>query len=204
MTVGVRFRMCARAVRSGLLGVCLLIGGLAQAGEVVCHGFAVPASVVVDGQTLVLNGAGLRLATFLNIKVYVASLYLPVPTHDALSVVNASVPAQLRLVFIRDVGVGDIRKAWQEGFEKNAAAHLAEYQARVDTLNGWMVDMAKGDRLVFIRRPGVGLEVSLNERVRGVLPGDDFAHVFLEIWLGSSPPNRELKAGLLGAPCDRG
>jgi hypothetical protein len=44
--------------------------------------------------------------------------------------------------------------------------------------------------------------LSVNDQRRGVIPGDDFAETFFSIWLGASPPNGELKAGLLGAPCD--
>ena len=31
--------------------------------------------------------------------------------------------------------------------------------------------------------------------------GDDFAKAFLSIWLGTDPPNPEIKAGLLGGAC---
>jgi hypothetical protein len=38
--------------------------------------------------------------------------------------------------------------------------------------------------------------------VKGTLAGDDFSRALLSIWLGASPPNPELKSGLLGGTCD--
>ena len=47
-------------------------------------------------------------------------------------------------------------------------------------------------------QPGKGLTVTVRGRVKGNIPGDDFSKAFLTIWLGPSPPNKGLKAGLLG------
>ena len=46
-------------------------------------GVVMPEQVTVDGKTLVLNGLGLREATFLRVDVYVAGLYLEEKSQDA-------------------------------------------------------------------------------------------------------------------------
>ena len=50
----------------------------------------------------------------------------------------------------------------------------------------------------------VDVSSSQNERPAEAteVPGDDFAKAFLAIWLGTEPPNPEIKTGLLGGACD--
>ncbi len=78
----------------------------------------------------------------------------------------------------------------------------ASFQKRIATLSAWMSDMKTGDRLIFIRKPHEGVQVSINTAVKGTLEGDDFSRALLSIWLGLTPPNEGLKSGLLGGTCD--
>ena len=43
--------------------------------------------------------------------------------------------------------------------------------------------------------------MTLNGSVKGIIKGDDFGLALLAIWLGTAPPNPEIKAGLLGGAC---
>lgn len=65
-----------------------------------------------------------------------------------------------------------------------------------------MTSVGSGQRMTFVRVPGVGIEYSLDGTPRGTIPGDDFAAAFLAIWLGASPPNPQLRTGLLGGACE--
>ena len=98
------------------------------------------------------------------------------------------------------MGAGDIRKGWDEGFEKNAKGQLPALKDRIAMLNGWMADVKSGQRLTFTFKPGAGLQVNVNGAVKGTIKGDDFGKAFLSIWLGD-PPNPEIKTGLLGGAC---
>lgn len=180
----------------GLLAAMVL--GSAQAKE--CKGVDFPEHLQVSGHDLALNGLGMRKATFLKINVYVGALYVTHPSHDPQPLIDPGTPAQLILHFVRNVGVGDLRDAWSEAFEKVAKGQAA-LAPRIATLNSWMTDMKTGQRLVFTRVPGAGIEVSVNGAVRGTIAGDDFSRALLTIWLGDSPPNPELKSGLLGGEC---
>jgi len=186
-------------VLTGVL-FALASSGAAQARS--CHGIDFPEHLKVDGSDLSLNGLGVRKATFLKVNVYVAALYVVRPSSEPGALLDSKDPQELTLQFVRSVGAGDIRKGWSEGFERSAGAQLGTLQGRIARLNGWMSDVQVGQRLTFIRHPGMGVQVSLNGTVMGVIEGDDFARAFVGIWLGATPPNAELKTGLLGGPCE--
>jgi hypothetical protein len=179
--------------------VAALGAGIAQGKE--CKGVNFPDQAQVEGANLVLNGLGLRQATFLKVNVYVAALYVAKASGDAGVLLGATAPSELVLQFVRDVGADDLRKGWSEGFEKNAKDQLPALKERIATLNGWMANVKTGDRLTFTNKPGAGVSVNVNGTVKGVIKGDDFARAFLSIWLGADPPNPEIKAGLLGGAC---
>jgi hypothetical protein len=166
-----------------------------------CKGVSYPDQVQIDGTQVSLNGLGIRKATALKINVYVAALYVAKTSKDPGALIRTDAPSQLVLQMLRDVGADDLRDAWSDGFEKNAKSQLPALKERIDTLNGWMGDVKKGERLSFVYKPGTGLQVEVNGAVKGTIKGDDFTKAFYSIWLGAEPPNPELKAGLLGGAC---
>jgi hypothetical protein len=173
-----------------------------EASAVECDGVSFPDPVVVDGSSLKLNGLGLRLATMLKVKVYVAALYVAAPSGDPKAILDAKTAKRLVLGFVRDVDAADLNEAWEEGFEANAKEQLRALQERIEKLKTWMSDMKSGQRLTFTSVPGAGIEVDVNGKVAGRIDGDDFSRAFLSIWLGEHPPNPGLKAGLLGGRCE--
>jgi hypothetical protein len=183
-----------------LFGVITMSGvGVAHSKE--CAGVSVADQSQVEGSTLVLNGLGLRQATIFKVNVYVAALYTAKATSDPNAILGSNTPKQLVLHFVRDVGAADLNKAWDEGFEANAKAQLPALKQRVETLKSSMADMKTGEEVSFTHKPGGGIQVDVGGAAKGTIEGDDFATAFLSIWLGTKPPNANLKAGLLGGPC---
>ncbi|MEZ5584978.1 MAG: chalcone isomerase family protein [Candidatus Competibacteraceae bacterium] len=166
-----------------------------------CQGVQFPDRVQVGNTALALNGLGLREATLFKVNVYVAALYLENPSTDPETILKSNQSKQLTLQFLRDVGREDISKAWSEGFATSSGNALPALEERINTLNGWMKDIAKGDRLTFTYQPDTGLRVEVGGATHGPIQGEDFARAFFAIWLGDKPPNAGLKTGLLGGPC---
>ncbi len=187
--------------RVSLLLSLLLATGAATAEEATCRDISFPRHVQVNGSDLTLNGLGVRKATFLKVNVYVAALYVVQPAHDPKPLIGSDTPQQLTLQFVRNVGVDDLRKAFVEGFERDDVGQSAALKERVARLNAWMSDMKTGQRLTFIRLPHSGVQVVVNDVQKGLIEGDDFARALITIWLGATPPNPELKSGLLGGEC---
>jgi hypothetical protein len=166
-----------------------------------CLDVKVPDSVKAGGTDLVLNGLGIRKATFLEVKVYVAGLYLPQKSGDSGKIIGANQPWQLALHFVRDVDASDIRDAFEEGFEKTGDK-LAALRPRIDDLNARMVDFKKGQYLSMANDPTKGVAVDVNGAAGSAIEGADFAAALLAVWIGEEPPNEDLKTGLLGGKCE--
>lgn len=182
-----------------LISLCLASAGAAHAKE--CDGVSFPEQIQAAGTTLTLNGLGLRKATVFGIKVYVGALYVAHPTADAAAILSSKDPSEVELHFVFHVTAGQLRSAWQEGFENSARGQLPQLRSRIAQLNGWMTAVGSGQRMTFLRIPGVGIQYALDGAVKGTISGDDFATAFLAIWLGASPPSQDLRAGLLGGDC---
>ncbi len=165
-----------------------------------CDGVEVSDTATVGNEELVLNGLGIRKATILKVKVYVAALYLPQKTSDDAIALDASGSWHLELHFVRDVSVDDITSAWEEGFKDNSPEDMAALQDRIDQLNSMMTGMKDGGVLAF-SSDGTGISVSIDGKDQGNVQGEDFAGAMLAIWLGPEPPNTDLKSGLLGGAC---
>jgi hypothetical protein len=185
-----------------MLPTLLLCLATAVADGRQCKGIDFPEHAQVSGTDLTLNGLGMRKATFLKINVYVGALYASAPSREPNALIGSDGPQELILHFVRSVGVEDLRKAWTEGFERVTKDPSDSLQKRIATLNSWMSDMKSGERLMFIRKPHEGVQVTVNGAVKGTIEGDDFSRAFISIWLGATPPNPELKSGLLGGECD--
>lgn len=192
---------CARlATMAMILSMPFVLDAPAFGAE--CIGVQVPDSVKQGDTELVLNGLGLRKATFLKVKVYIAGLYLPQKSGDAGQILGTDQPWQLSLHFVHDVDAQDIRDAFDEGFKKAAGGKLEALSERIDALNAQMVDFKEGQQLSYAYEPATGTVVDANGKSGGAIEGADFAAALLKISIGPEPPNEELKSGLLGGKCE--
>lgn len=164
-----------------------------------CEEVTLPNQVTVDGTTLRLVGMGVREATALQVNVYVAGLYLENPTRNATQVIQSNQKKRLILHFVRDVDASDVRDAYRTSLA--AALRNPALRERVNQLLGYMGAMREGNRMTYTYVPGTGVTVQIGTRVKGTIPGEDFARAFFSIWFGANPPNSGLKTGLLGGEC---
>jgi len=161
-------------------------------------GVTMPDTIRVGDKQLTLNGMGLREATFLNVDVYVAGLYLERVSSDPATIISSPQTKRVVMHFVRDVDRSDIVKAWNEGFAKNATVKLATIKPLIAQLNSWMPDCKKGMDVIFTYEPGKGLAVDIGGTRKGVINNDDFARSMFAVWLGPNPPTKDLKKGMLG------
>ena len=167
-----------------------------------CNGVQFSDTVNVADKALVLNGMGIRKATFVQVKVYVAGLYVTQKSSDGQQIAEANQPWELLLRFVRSADASDVRDAFTDGFKKVAGNGFEALRARVDALNAQIVDFKEGGSLSYAYDPAKGTLVSVNGSSGALIPGTDFASALLLISIGRDPPNKDLKTGLLGGKCE--
>jgi hypothetical protein len=164
--------------------------------EVTLKGVTMPAAMQFEGKKLELNGMGLR--TKVVFKVYVAGLYLEKTSRDGLEIAASEQVKRMELVFLRSVDGADVAKAIADGFVNNAGPALPALKDRIAKFEKLIPDVKKGDRLLFLYRPGTGIELQANGKTTGSIEGKDFADALFRVWLGPKPSDKSLKNGLLG------
>lgn len=194
-----------RAMKTYLLGTLALAAGLASAVVAApAHaksreGVTLEDEVDVAGKHLLLNGLGVREATVFNVKVYVAGLYLEQKSADASAILAADQVKRLVMSFKRDVDADDLTEAFHDGFEKVLGeAGMKAMGAKIGKLDAALRDVKEGQKIIISYVPGTGTTIEVGGKAGGTIPGLDFAQALLGIFIGPTPPNAGLKAGLLG------
>jgi hypothetical protein len=181
--------------RLALIASLLTFLALAPAQARTLAGVQMPDTTVVDGVTLKLNGMGLRAATALRIKAYVGGLYLEHPSHDAATVIDSHQRKRVTMKFLRNIDRESLTSGWADSLRKVGGAALEPSIAEFTAL---IPDVKSGDTMSFTWRPGTGLEVAMDHKVRGTVAGDAFARGLYTVWFGPEPGDANLKRGMLG------
>lgn len=163
------------------------------------QGVNVPPTAKVSGETLQLNGAGLRTFTFLMIpiKIYVASFYTPLALKTADAVMNASGPLQFDFTFLRAVAQSDVTKAWTSQFAQSVSYTYPGYARDRDAFIA-MFGPLQNLGVEQVQLVGTNTLVYDSGKLKGSIPGRDFQKSFLSLWFGSNPVAPDLKSALLG------
>ncbi len=159
-------------------------------------GVNMPDQKTVNGKTLVLNGLGMRTATFLKVKVYVVGLYLESKSNDAKAIIESDQAKRIEMHFVHDVSAKKLRDGWSDAFESNYQ-NVAGIKDEISKFNASMRDVKSGDSIV-LNFSGDMVDVLVNATKIDSIKSNAFQQAALSIWLGPKPPNKDLKAGILG------
>ncbi|MDJ0834200.1 MAG: chalcone isomerase family protein [Gammaproteobacteria bacterium] len=154
---------------------------------------------VANGETLILNGMGLREKLW--IDVYVGSLYLSKASNNVADILAMNTALRIRIDSIyKEVSSEKLIDAWKKGFEKNQTPQkLAQLSEEIAQFYSFFAESSKkGDNFVIDYIPGRGTSVTKNGTLLGTIEGIDFKDALLEIWLGNYPVDKGLKKGMLG------
>ena len=182
------------------LAFALCLGAPAPALAAEVAGVTLADSVLVGGQALVLNGAGIRIKLFF--KIYVGSLYLPQKVGD-LAGVLARGPRRIQMNLLRELTSDQLVGALVGGLNaNNSPDELAAVTAGTDQLVRILtafkeVNVKAMDVLTLDFVDG-GTKVAVNGEARGVIPGAEFNSALTRIWLGVKPAEGALKKAMLG------
>lgn len=191
--------------RSALLA-CLASLGLGAALVPARHGQAAtfggvtfPDTYPAAGQTLTLNGMGIRTVTVLSIRAYAAGLYLPQKSRDARAILASPGPKVILMQFLHSASKGDIEKHYREGEARNCGhgecdpADEGDYERLIAATPA----AAVGDTLTYVISQR-GVRALFNNRVIAEIANQDLGLRLLAGFIGSVPPSEDLKRHLLG------
>ena len=138
---------------------------------------------------------GMRFRWF-GLHVYDARLWsaTPLRVDDDL----ASRPYALELAYVRRLEGKAIADRSLDEMKRLDTVSPAEAQDWLQAMRMAFPDVAPGDRLVGLHRPGRGVQFLHNGRITGEVGERRFARLFFGIWLSSASREPALRAQLLG------
>ncbi|TYB34730.1 MAG: hypothetical protein FXF49_02085 [Flexistipes sinusarabici] len=160
-------------------------------------------TIVLDNNTLLLNGSGYRSKFF--IKVYRGSLYL---TDKILSdtqsikdeevIFKSGYPGAIKMEFVySEVEAEKIKGAFREGIEKNSPELLnADYVNNfISTFN---FNVVEGDIITLFIKNENTVTVFYNGKTLNTINGGSIGRAVYKIYLGKEPADGSLRSDMLG------
>ncbi len=184
-------------MRLRLPALAIALGIAVPAMAATLAGVTLPDTVTVGGQTLLLNGMGVRSKLF--VKVYVGGLYLEKKTSDPAAIIQMDAPKRVVLHFIYGQVTRDqMVESFTEGFQGNAPDKVKTIKPQIDQFLAALETMKKGEELTVTYVPATGTVVELRGKEKLTIPGQPFGQAIFSVWFGPKPPTGDLKSGLLG------
>ncbi|MAG88356.1 chalcone isomerase family protein [Zunongwangia profunda] len=160
-------------------------------------GVTLPKTVEFKGETLQLNGAGVREKFW--IDLYAGGLYLQQKSSDADQIMTADKPMAIKLHIVSKLITSKkMIDAVNEGFENSTKGNTAPLASEIKKFKGFFNDEIKKDDvfdLVYI--PGTGVVSYKNGEEKGTIKGLAFKEALFGIWLSKKPAEDDLKAAML-------
>lgn len=156
-----------------------------------------PEALKIEGKDLVLNGAGIRKATFFKVKVYVAGLYLSKKETDAAKIVSQEGVKQINMQFLMGVDRKKLTDAWTKSLSQHCPADCSNVKNGIAKMNTYMRSVRKKDRFEFTIFPDKVIPVIKGEKKEAVM-GADFVQAFLKVYVGPKEIDPGMAKGLRG------
>ncbi|MBI9076157.1 MAG: chalcone isomerase family protein [Desulfatibacillum sp.] len=165
-------------------------------------GAEIPDTVTIEGNKLVLNGAGVR-KKFGLVKVYAGALYLTNKSSDANKILDADEPMMIRMHCIRaGVSPQKLIDSWNESFANITNNNLAPWQAQIDKFNSaFTTETVEDQKYDITYLPAKGLVVYIDGVEKVAIADKKFKRLVFSIWLGDRPLDgglEKLKNQMLG------
>lgn len=150
----------------------------------------------IEGKNLILNGVGIRKATFLRIKVYYGALYLTEKSHDQNTFLKTTDPKKIVMHFVRDVSKEDLKKTYKLAFLGANKDSYIPMLPMFENFNEQFHDMKKGQRMTFTFLVD-GVILSTPQKTFQKIGDEQFSRGLLNMWF-INPLDKDLTKSLLG------
>ena len=182
-----------------MLAMLIPLGAAAQAVDLA--GVKFEPQIMLGGQALQLNGAGIRYKAIF--KVYAAGLYLASKAGTPEAVLAAPGAKRIHVVLLRPIDANEFGKILSAGIQNNATreefiAALPGIQRMGEAASQYR-QLVAGDTLTVEWLPGTGTTLYVKGKPEvGPYKEPAFFNAMAKIWLGKSPADHLLKEALLG------
>lgn len=158
----------------------------------------VPENISMEGQDMVLNGAGVRSKYFMDL--YVGSLFVPVKESNAQKIIDANKEMLIQLDIISGLITSKkMTESINEGFEKSLKMVTEDVSKEVSAFKSvFNEEIEKKDNFQFLYLPDTGVKVYKNGKLLKVIEGLPFKRALFAIWLGNEPADKKLKKKMIG------
>jgi hypothetical protein len=181
---------------------CALAAGFSlaplAANAVTAGGATFPDTYPVDGETLHVNGAGVRVF-FGIVNGYASALYVRTPAHTADAVINQPGPKVLYTQYLHDAGLGQLRGEFANVHDHYCAkvtctpANEASYNKMVASLS----PISKGETSTYIITD-TSFQILRDNKPVMTLDNPTYGASFLQAAIGPTSPTPGYRAGVLG------
>jgi hypothetical protein len=169
---------------------------ITTASAVEVAGLNLDPAVTVNGQSLKLNGYGVRKKLF--VKVYIGSLYSAKRFQSASEALNDNGDKLIRMNFLHSkVDKEKIIDAFKEGFANNSPDLAASAEVK-KFLSLFTADFIRSDVVDLTLRADGSVSASHNNKQLGTIASPKLGRGVLAIYLGDKPADETLKKGMLG------
>ena len=184
-------------MRLFVLAICFLLLPSGNLFAKMVHDIDLPETVTIAGESLQLNGYGLRKKYFF--KIYLGSLYTREKATTTEQVLAMPGPKLIRMDFIhKKVDREKITQAFASGFANNSP-QLIDDPKLEQFLNLFNSDFVAGDQVDIELAADGTVRVRKNSESLGEINSTSLVEAVLLVYLGDSPADTDLKKGLLGA-----
>ena len=178
----------------------LLLGFSLQGSALEAGGINFAPQVDISGNSLRLNGAGVRYKAVF--KVYAAGLYTGRKVSSLDELLKSPGPKRLSITMLREIDAAELGKLFSRGMEDNmdraTFAQLIPGIMRMSQIFSDHKKLQAGDNFTLDWVPGQGLVVAVKGRSQGApFREPEFYAALMGIWLGKSPADWQLKNALL-------
>jgi hypothetical protein len=133
---------------------------------------------------------------FIDVEIYVISLYLPTPATDAATILAPGTTKLVQLDIVYEGSMPDsLPDEWRTRIEDAVSIEMLR------TLQGFYERIRSGDVATIGYTPDNGTTLRINGEAVVSQPGNDLIDTMLRIWLGDSPISDNLKRLLLKGSC---
>ncbi|OYU99742.1 MAG: hypothetical protein CFE45_11795 [Burkholderiales bacterium PBB5] len=189
-------------MRWSLAGSTALLLGVAGAGaQAAATSTRFEPNVSLQGQALLLNGAGTRFRAVF--RVYDMGLYTTRRVGTAAELLALPGPKRLQFTALRELPGTDLGRLFIKGLGENSkredvSRHIPSMNRFIEIFSG-RSKLMPGDSFAMDFVPGKGTQFFIAGQPQGAPVGDDeFFTLVLKIWFGDSPADHLLKDALLG------